>query len=206
MAASDYMIRINVQDGLLEITGPDREWVDAKVEQLKPMLVSAPPAETPAGGSPPKRPVKRTRSRIPDASAEAGGITPPPVRRVRSSGRSEVNTDLRDLLTPEVRLQFKGYIDARRKPWDKSLSAQAAIIATYLHDELDHAGVDQHDLYTVYTVMGERIPKNIRSQLTNARQRAHYFSGLQDGKMVLSHAGENYARHDAVVSDGNGDA
>lgn len=55
--------------------------------------------------------------------------------------------------------------------------------------------------YTVYTGMGERAPSNIRSQLTNARQRARYFSGIQDGKMILSHAGENFGRHDSVTTD-----
>lgn len=202
MAESDYTIRINVRDALLEIMGPDREWVDAKLDQLKPMLASPAPSETLSGGTGQKRPVRRKKTPSPEAPAETVGTMTPPTRKARpSSGRSEVNTGLRDLLTPEVRREFKSYIDARRKSWDKSLSAQAAIIATYLHDELNHDGVDQHDLYTIYTVMGERIPKNIRSQLTNARQRAHYFSGLRDGKMVLSHAGENYARHDSVVSD-----
>jgi hypothetical protein len=99
--------------------------------------------------------------------------------------------------------KLKDYIAARRKKWDGSQSAQAAIIATFVHDELGFPGVDQHDLYTVYTVMGERSPANIRSQLTNARQRARYFSGLSNGKMVLSHAGENFARFDSLDTAGD---
>lgn len=124
------------------------------------MLADPRSSESPAGEPGPKRGVKRTRTAGPDAAAKKVGATHPATRKVRSSsGRSEVNADLRDLLTPEVRREFKTYIDARRKSWDKSLSAQAAIVATYLHDELGHDGIDQHDPYTIYTVMGERIPK-----------------------------------------------
>lgn len=68
---------------------------------------------------------------------------------------------------------------------------------------LNHSGVDTNDLYTVYGAMGERSPNNIRSQLVNARQRARYFSGVVDGKAMLSNAGENFARYDSLDgSDG----
>lgn len=209
MAASDYTVKISLRDGLLEVIGPDREWVDAKIEQLQPVLAGAAPTEDapPDTKTAPKRAAKRTRTAKREAPTEPGAAAPTAPRRARSTGgRSEMNAELRDLLTPDVKREFKQYIDERRKKWDASQNAQAAIIATFLHDKLGVAGVDQHDLYTAYTVMGERSPANIRSQLTNARQRARYFSVYSEGKAVLSHAGENFARFDSVDgADGDGE-
>ena len=123
-------------------------------------------------------------------------------RRLSSGGKPEINPELRDRLTTELRGQLKDYIGARREAWNRSQPAQAAIIAAFLQDELNLPGVDQHDLYTVYTVMGERSPGNLRSQLTNARQRSRFFSGATGGKLMLSHAGENFARFDSLSQDG----
>lgn len=196
VAASQYNVIINMREGLLEVSGPEKAWVDAKIDQLQPLLsevASVSPTASPSSAG------KRTKPKRGAVDAEA---SVPPLRRVRGTGgRSGVNADLRARLDPDTKRKFREFIGARRKAWDRSQSAQAAIIATFLHDELGMAGVDQHDIYTAYTVMGERSPANIRSQLTNARQRARYFSGSSDGKMVLSHAGENFARFDSVADD-----
>jgi hypothetical protein len=206
VATTDYAVKINRKEGALEVTGPDKDWVDAKVEQLAKVL-SDYGSETPGSEGRGRSPAARKRTRK-DGRAEAtqNGADSAPRRGRGKGGRSEIDEDLRGKLTTDVKKQLEGYIAARRKKWGASQSAQAAIIATFLHDELGLAGVDEHDLYTVYTVMGERSPGNIRSQLTNARQRAHYFSGLSGGKMVLSHAGENFARFDSLDgADDDGD-
>lgn len=204
-ATIQYAVRINARDGALEVTGPDKDWVDAKIEQLRSVVSAfSPSADSGEAGR------KSARKRRP---AEKGRDDPgtgdtnaaPPRRTKSSGGKSQVNEALKDRLTPEVRKAFNAYVTERRKAWDGSQSAQAAIIATFLSDELGTSGIDQSDLYTVYTVMGERSPANIRSQLTNARQRARYFSGLVDGKMVLSHAGENYARFDSKNAESGKD-
>jgi hypothetical protein len=202
--APDYAVRINRREGVLEITGPEKEWVDAKIEQLTSVIAEFQPEPAFRDGARGKSRSAQMKARADGAADKAHGGGEAPVRRRGSGGRSEINDDLRDSLSAEVKEKLKDYIGARRKSWDGSQSAQAAIVATFLHDELGFAGVDQHDLYTVYTVMGERSPGNIRSQLTNARQRARYFSGLSNGKMVLSHAGENFARFDSL--DGASDA
>ncbi len=201
-APSDYMVRMNLKDGALEISGPDKSWVDAKIEQLREtVLAGYEPAEQ---ERPPRNQAKRRTARNKTTTSPPDPTTGdrPTAKRSRgTSGRSSINEELQALMTAEVRSALQQYVAARRKAWDGSQSAQAAIIATFLHDKLGIDGVDQDDLYTVYTVMGERTPGNIRSQLTNARQRARYFAGIQDGKMVLSHAGENFARLDSLTGD-----
>lgn len=197
MVEGEYAIKISWKDGVLEVTGPDKDWVGAKIEQLGDAVsahageVEGPPAALRRRGA--------ARAGAPkDVSAERGD-SPTPARRNRGGGgKPAMSEELQGKLTREVRDELEQYISARRKQWDGSQSAQAAIIATFLQDTLGVEGVDTHDLYTVYRVMGERSPGNVRSQLTNARQRARYFGGLIDGKMVLSTAGENFARYDSL--------
>jgi hypothetical protein len=203
MAATDYAVRINSKEGALEVTGPDKDWVDAKLQQLTAVFsdYKGEPTgdDTGAGRTAPTARKGPKKARPAQAAAPEAATT---VKKKRAtSARSQVNTELRDELTAEVKQELKQYIADRRKAWDGAQSAQAAIIATFLHDRLGVPGVDQDDVYTVYTTMGERSPGNIRSQLTNARQRARYFEGLSDGKMILSHAGENFARFDALDAE-----
>lgn len=199
MTATEYTVRINSRDGALEVVGPDKEWVDAKVEQLTSVFADYRPGTTTDA---PERATPKTtsRKRSTSATSTTDGVEPRPTRRARGTGgRAVINRDLADLLTPDIKKKFGSYVAARRKAW-KSLSNQAAIIAAFLQDEVDWRAVDQHDLYTVYTVMGEKTPGNMRSQLVNARQRARFFGNVVNGKTSLSHKGENFARHDSLDS------
>jgi hypothetical protein len=195
---ADYAVKINRSDGVLEVTAPEKEWVDAKIEQLTPVISEAPAPRAHAGATQkPRAARKRTR----DAATEDGRAgSEAPTRRRGNGGRPKINEDLRAQLTSDVRGRLKEYIDARRAKFDGGLSAQAAIIAGFLQDDLGYPGIDHDDLYTVYTDMGERIPGNLRSQLGNARQRARYFGAISGGKYILSNAGENFARFDSVGS------
>jgi hypothetical protein len=199
---SDYSVRLNLKDGALEISGPDKDWIDAKIDQLRDTVLAGFEPSTGERQELRKQPKRKNTKKVATSpSHETEGDRPTAKRSRGTSTRSSIDEELQARLTSEVRAELQKYVDARRKAWNGSQSAQAAIIATFLHDKLGLEGVDQHDLYTVYTVMGERTPGNIRSQLTNARQRSRYFAGLQDGKMVLSHAGENFARLDSLTSD-----
>lgn len=203
---SDYTVRMNLRDGALEISGPDKDWVDSKIDQLSDTVLACHERTENEPQEPRKQRRRRTAKKTATAPSNGPAADRTATKRSRSSGRSSINEQLQARMTAEVKSDLQQYVAARRKAWDESQSAQAAIIATFLHDELGVEGVDQHDLYTVYTVMGERTPANIRSQLTNARQRARYFAGIQDGKMVLSHAGENFARLDSVSRNDGGEA
>lgn len=205
MTASEYAVKISRKDGALEVTGPDKEWVDQKIEQLRPVVsdYQVEPKTEDTTTAARKQRTSRAGGKK-NAVENAGERSGAPSRRTRArGGKPTTNRDLLEALTPEVKEQLRDYISARRKAWDRSQPAQAAIIAAFLQDMLNHSGVDTNDLYTVYGAMGERSPNNIRSQLVNARQRARYFSGVVDGKAMLSNAGENFARYDSLDgSDG----
>lgn len=203
MAATEqYTVRVNVTDGSLEVAGPDRDWVDAKLVELKDVLTAAAEAaEGSVGAAATAKTTRRKKVTKPAAPSPASPAPKPPKRRASGGSRPQLSDELQRQLTADVRARLKTYVAARSKAWSASKSAQAAIVATFLNDELGMAGVDPHDLYTVYTVMGERTPGNIRSQLTNARQRDRYFGGISNGKWTLSHAGENFARHDSLDED-----
>jgi hypothetical protein len=198
MAATDYAVRINIQQGSLEVTGPEKGWVDAKIAELRPLLEQAGEARSAPDPTPaPSRRKAAKRKPAGDPATQSPESTAPRKPRA-TSARSGINAELREKLDAPTRKKFQEFIATRRAAWDGAHTAQAAIIATFLNDELDMPGVDKDDLYTVYTVMGERSPANIKSQLTNARQRARYFLGAADGKMALSHVGENFGRFDSV--------
>lgn len=191
--SDSYLIRINRKDGALEVAAPEKAWVDEKLAELSAVFESWDPA-----GSQPEMeesPPQPKRGEAPARKVERKS------RGRRTTARAEKNPELDVLLTKEVRDKFERYVSEREPSWSKSRSAQAAIIATFLADELDWPGVDPHDLYTVYTAMGYPTPGNMRSQLVNARQRDKYFRGIREGKAELSHAGENFARHEAREGD-----
>jgi hypothetical protein len=205
--ADDYSVKINAREGALEVTAPDRDWVDGKLDQLSPVYTSPlvddehasrqTDAESEPAAKDPARSARGTRSSA-GGQAEANGSSKTRRARSRSSGRPQVNPDLEEKLTTDVKESLRSYIDQRRRVFDKSQPAQAAIIATFLQDALGWEGINEDDLVTVYRAMGERPPKNLTSQLVNARQRAKYFSGVRDGRSELSFAGDRFARHDAL--------
>ncbi len=183
----NYSVKINRVEGTVEISGGDKDWVADRLAELKDVLTTQPvPAPK---GSIPTNPTTAT-------------ITPQKTRKKSSNGssRASKNPDLIAKLDGDIKGKLVSYVRERQTNFDKSLPAQAAIIATFLQDELEWPGVDQNDMYTVYSVMGWPAPGNPRSQLNNAYVRNQYFEGMTDGKYTLSHKGENYARHDSKTA------
>lgn len=183
--ANEYSIKINRQEGALEITG-DKDWVSSKLEELKELYAEYTPAPVKVDGSTktgkvprPKKSKKQTKKQL-------------------SSKRPQKNTELEAKLTKEVKGKLASFVEERQASYDRSQPSQAAIIARFLQKELRSEGVDQNDTYTVYTTMGWKMPRNLTSQLNNAMSRNKYFSGISKGKYVLSVAGENFADHDSV--------
>lgn len=196
-----YSIKINRRDGALEITGPEREWVDTKLEQLE-AVYSAPLHEPNAEQlSAPDSSRERTRRRPKprpatrkDQSENGAQIPAKPARARRVPGRPQRNPELEAVLTREVQTDMKAYIDARSEAWAKKQTNQAAIVATFLRDEVEWPGLDEDDIYTVYRLLGLDAPGNLRSLLQNAYARDKYFTGMSDGKYTISLTGENFAR------------
>jgi hypothetical protein len=175
-----YSVKINRQEGALEVTG-DKDWVSSKLNELKEIYSEY----------------------VPQPKAESSGDILPTQskkspKRQAGTARAQKNSELEAKLTKELKEKLAAYVSERQVSFDHSLPSQAAIIARFLQEELGWAGVDQHDMYTVYATMGWRSPGNPAAQLNNALSRNHYFSSITEGKYVLSHAGENYASHDSL--------
>jgi hypothetical protein len=206
----EYAIRVNSSQGAVEVIGPEKDWVDAKLEELSPVFrdYAANAGDTANAGASPKTDRKRAARRATvkkDHNGDANTTTQRRARRTRK--RAETNAELSGQLGSELKREFGDWVKDRQKAWNHAQTGQAAIIATFLMDRLQWRGVDEDDLYTVYSAMGWRSPKNIRSQLINARQRDQYFErNLENGKSILSHHGENFARHDSLNTTNDEDA
>lgn len=184
MSESAYTVRVDRSQGIIDISGPDKDWISEQLSTLMPILEAQRPPETrkrdDAGGKAPVNPETRkagTRSR----------------RTNSSSGK--VNPNLSEQLSSEMKTKLDEYLKERTKNASDAQS-QAAVIATFLHDELSWPEVTADDLFTVYSDMGLKIPVT-RNALSNAQKRKGYFSAPSDGKYRVSHKGLNFARHDS---------
>lgn len=201
--AAEFSIKINRRDGALEINGPEQEWVDRKLIELRDVYTgqlpsvseavthSEPPVTQQTRRKGPARPTNMTKSGAADVSAEKAN------RPRRSGGRPQRNPELESKLTREVVERFMNYVAERQQSWDKKQTHQAAIIATFLEEELGWPGVNEDDLYTIFRLSGLEGPTNYRSMLQNAYGRDKFFVGAEDGKYKLSVAGEKFGRRTA---------
>lgn len=190
MAEDNYSVKINRRDGAVEITGGDKEWIGAQLDKLAGVFNAEPPAaagpaaeETKTNGGDGVTPhaPKRRRSR------STGGSS-------RARGKTKEKSPVFDKLTSEVSKQLEAFMAEREY---KGRQKEAAIIATFLEDELEFGGIDQDDLAAVYEVMGWKAPINTRAVINNARDRDKYFQGWAQGRTHLSVAGKNFGRIDS---------
>lgn len=196
-----FAVRFDSQQGTFEVEAPDGEWVASQVSALGELLATVP--RPPAAPAAKAASADATATKDPPAAKQTAARDPKRRPRAAAGGRVRVDEELRASIDAGVARKLSEYIEARRQAWGESLSAQMAIIATFLEDELDREGIDPSEAYTIYTVMGERPPGNIRSALTNARQRARYFSAITDGRWQLSQRGQNFGRFDSLdTTDG----
>jgi hypothetical protein len=198
--AADFSVRINRKEGVVEIEGPDKEWIATQLDRLAVVYETAPANDVPAAD-----PSASSGSATPAAAAMPTAAKPQaPSRSRKASGRSanraNRNPELEKALTSDVRTSLQAFVDERVASW-KSQPNQAAIIATFLMDNASTDGwINEDDLYTAYSVMGWPSPSNFRSQIDNARARNGYFGAWTDGRVQLTHAGEKFGRHDSKSS------
>lgn len=186
---NEYVVKINKADGSLEISAPDKDWVDAKVSQLSPLL-----SESTHKSASRRTPRKSGGSTASSESGDAPPAKKPAGSASRKNSRPQRNEELEGKLKGDLAKKFRAYVDERSESWDKKNTNQAAIIASFLLDELKWEGVSPDDLYTVYRILGLDAPSNIYSMLNNATGRDKYFTGSTDGRFTLSLAGENLGR------------
>ncbi|HEV7750833.1 MAG TPA: hypothetical protein VGO71_04790, partial [Baekduia sp.] len=182
MTDEHYTVKINRRDGVVEITGSDKDWIAEQLERLAVVYIEEvadadPPMVSEVGAEPVNG----------DGTAggdDATGTAPKPATRRKKGGgyRGTRNAALVAELTADVQQKLATYQDARKSHW-KDATDQAAIVAKFLKDERQMDGVTPDDLYTVFDVMGWRGP-NPKNALQNARYRNRYFTS-QDGKYML---------------------
>jgi hypothetical protein len=188
---TEYSIKINRRDGRLEVAG-DKEWVDAKLQELADVYGDLPTVDNGDPGTASKR---RPKARATKTSTTGNTATKQPRRR--KSSRPQKNAELAGKLTSQVKRKLQEYRDARSTAFDKKAPNAVAIIAGALREELEITEVSEDDLYTVFSVMGWSAP-NITKAVLNAYSRDHYFGGATGGKRELTQAGESFARHGSV--------
>src|SRR5947209_11415075 len=96
-----YSIKVNRRDGALEITGPERDWVDRKLEQLEGVYNAPLPEATAEQPAAPDSLRERTQRRQGSRAAtrkdqgENGAQAPTkPARSRRVPGRPQRNPEL----------------------------------------------------------------------------------------------------------------
>lgn len=197
-----YTVKINRREGVVEITGPDKDWIAEQLDRLTVVY-----GEHPGSPPPPELPAidtnetvdetgtgaKAKRAKAKTAESDDG----PPRRRGRGGGgfRGRRVDELAQKLTPDVCNSLQAYVDERRANFTDGPN-QAAILAAFLQTELSWNTVTPNDLYTVYDVMGWPGP-NPKSALDNAKSRKNYFTSAGRGSYQLSYSGERFGRHEA---------
>jgi hypothetical protein len=174
-----FSIKFNNGQTSFEVQGPTEDWVDRKVEELKPLLaLAAAPADSGA-----------TDSSVRQAKPAAPKKQSPRSASKKSAG---VNSELSDKFNETLAQQINSYVDVRRTAFDKTVTKQAAILAVFLKDELGIEAVDYPDLEYIYRKLGWKTV-NHEAQLMNARIRDKYFA-QSGGKLELTHAGIVFGR------------
>ncbi len=186
MGDAAYSVRIDRSQGLVEISGPDKAWISEQLATVLPILTNEKSSSK-----------RRQEDRQEDAQEPSAEKTRKSGARSRrsSSSSGKVNPNLSELLSDDVKTKLHSYLEERSKE-AKDAQSQAAVIATFLLDELKWTEVTADDLFTVYSEMGLKIPVT-RAALNNAHSRKGYFSAPNDGNYRVSHKGQNFARHDS---------
>jgi hypothetical protein len=186
MANDSFSVKVNRTEGSVEITGPDKAWVAEQLDKVSGVIDDGPippPEKDQADKGSAGKPVRNTKRRR-KSSASPG------------SGDKKSGEELREKLTSPLQKKLETFRSEREANF-KTAQDQAAIIATFLEDELKLPGIDAQELAAVFDVMGWRAPANPRAVINNARSRNHYFRGWSNGKAALSAQGKNFGRIDS---------
>src|SRR3954468_2993545 len=133
MADELYSVKINRRDGVVEITGPDKDWIADQLERLGVGYdgTQAPPADPPPPSGAP-------------TGSDGGGVIdvqevtpakPAAKRRAKGGSSRPIRVpELAEKLTPEVRKSIEKYVGERRSNFSDAMR-EATILATFLKVE-----------------------------------------------------------------------
>lgn len=183
----NYSVRIHRREGIVKIAGPDKAWVAEQLERLSMVYTEMPPGgleeQNGAGDETDQGDTSKKKSR-----------SAPKPRSRRSAPKAPKDSELSEKLTRPVRDELHNYQGERQPGW-RSHPDQAAIIASFLADELDVHEIGPADLVAVYRAMGWPPPRDPVGTIKNAIKRKGYFSGKRGGKVELTPTGEHFGRN-----------
>lgn len=183
-----YSVKLNRSEGSVEISGPDKEWLESKLAGLLSVL------DTPTSSSSSPSRDKSTGPKSADASAAAK----PKQSASRRGGSVATDGQFAERFTNEVAERLEAYMGER--PAAKAAQEQVAAITGFLFDELDIPDVGESELNTIYTKMGWPLPA-LSDALRNATERKQYFTRAARGRFQLTRTGLNYARHESKAGE-----
>lgn len=164
---SIYTIKRSHGQDSFEVSGPEKEWVETQAEAFAQKFTES---------------TAQTAVNAPAAPFVSAPTAP--------------DKSVKQSLNAGIIGQLVAYVAERQAAFDKTFPNQAAIIAKFLKDNLAIDGIDPDDLAYLYKQVGEWGTVNHLKQLENATTRKKYFT-REDGKFVLSYAGEKFA-HDTA--------
>ncbi len=180
---TNYTIKRTLGNQAFEISGPDKEWVEAQAETLAAQFKAE---DSELNG---KQKITNRRS----------STTSKPNRTNTKVADAE-GSQLMQKLNNSALGSLVDYVAERQQAFDKQIPNQAAIIAKFLKDKLIVDQISKEDLAHIYTQVGAWNTVNHKAQLDNATDRKKYFV-RKDGKFELTYAGEKFAQDTARNTD-----
>lgn len=178
---TNYMIKRNFGDQNFEVSGPEKEWVEAQAEALAAQFTTEKPGLT--------QKQNLTRRRSSNTSKPAKTNSKVADTEKRSGVAPKLNTTAID--------QLIQYVGDRQKAFDKTAPNQAVIIAKFLKEVLSVDEIDKDDLAYIYKQVGAWKLVDHGNQLENATKRNNYFT-RNGGTYKLTYAGEKFAQDNAL--------
>lgn len=186
--ADTYSIKFNNGTTSFEVQGPNEAWVDSKVSELQDLIEKLPAA-----------PINVD----PNPSPNPGNSKTPRKASARSSSKptSGADNQVAGKWDETLAQKITAYVDERKGGFDKGLTKQATVVATFMKDETQIELVGAADLEFIYRKLGWPTI-NHNAQLNNAMTRDKFFA-KSDGKYELTHAGLVFGRDTAktIVKD-----
>jgi hypothetical protein len=167
-----FSIKFNSDAVSFEVQGPDAAWVDQKVSLLRDLLKELPH--------------KQQAATAPNKSAQAAKPT-----KKRTSKEPQTSPDLIDKWSDSTAVKLTSYVEARKEAF-KGTTKEAAIVGTFLKDELNINEITPDDIGFIYRKLGWKTI-NHAAQLGNAATRDKFFD-KNDGAYTLTHQGMVFGR------------
>jgi hypothetical protein len=177
--ADNYTIKFNNGSTSFEVQGPNETWVDAKVTELKDLMEKIPVLPV---------------NNIPNPAPNPGNPKAPrkPSARGSSKPTNGADNQVSGKWDETVAQKITTYVEERQGGFDKGLTKQATVVATYIKDEMQIETVGAADLEFIYRKLGWPTV-NHAAQLNNAMTRDKFFA-KSEGGYELTHAGLVFGR------------